>query len=158
MVSGSRTKKVNDILIEDFEWFDDDEEESHIPELPPTPSDSVRTVLPGGAVEHRDAQGQFHRLDGPAIEWANGDKVWYQNGLRHRLDGPAFEGARGIRSWFVNGLLHRLDGPAFEGTNGDRSWYQNDLLHRLDGPAIEWTDGTREWYVNGEWRSQKDDE
>ena len=135
MVSGSRTKKVNDILIEDFEWFDDDEEESHIPELPPTPSDSVRTVLPGGAVEYRDAQGQFHRLDG-----------------------PAFEGARGIRSWFVNGLLHRLDGPAFEGTNGDRSWYQNDLLHRLDGPAIEWTDGTREWYVNGEWRSQKDDE
>jgi len=27
MVSGNRTKKVNDIPIEDFEWFDDEEED-----------------------------------------------------------------------------------------------------------------------------------
>ena len=33
--------------------------------------------------------GKFHREDGPAIEWSNGDKEWYLNGRRHREDGPA---------------------------------------------------------------------
>ena len=23
--------------------------------------------------------GQYHRLDGPAVEWCNGDKEWYLN-------------------------------------------------------------------------------
>jgi hypothetical protein len=26
--------------------------------------------------------GQYHREDGPAIEWANGNKCWYINGER----------------------------------------------------------------------------
>ena len=65
-----------------FEWFDDDEEEGE-EEIPPqSPPLSVGIVLSDGSVEHRDAQGQLHRLDGPAIERANGDKEWYVNGLR----------------------------------------------------------------------------
>jgi len=47
--------------------------------------------------------GQLHRLDGPAIEWANGSKFWYQNGQFHRLDGPAVERANGGKSWYVRG-------------------------------------------------------
>ena len=39
--------------------------------------------------------GQLHRTDGPAIEWADGSKFWYLNGKRHREDGPAIEYARG---------------------------------------------------------------
>ena len=39
--------------------------------------------------------GKLHRLDGPAIEWANGDEHWYQEGKLHRLDGPAIEYADG---------------------------------------------------------------
>ena len=47
----------------------------------------------------------LHRLDGPASEWANGNKAWYVNGKRHREDGPAVEYADGDRSWYVNGIF-----------------------------------------------------
>ena len=44
-----------------------------------------------------------HRKDGPAIEWANGDKSWYLNGKCHREDGPAIEYANGTKAWYLNG-------------------------------------------------------
>ena len=56
--------------------------------------------------------GNRHREDGPAIEWANGYKEWYFNGNRHREDGPAIECADGTKEWWLNGELHREDGPA----------------------------------------------
>jgi hypothetical protein len=74
----------------------------------------------------RNENRERHRLDGPAIEWANGDKYWYQNGKRHRIDGPAIEYA-----------------------DGDKIWYQNGKYHRLDGPAIEYADGEKYWYIEG---------
>ena len=46
-----------------------------------------------------------HRENGPAIEYSNGDRVWYQNGLLHRIDGPAVEWARGNKDWFINGKI-----------------------------------------------------
>jgi len=70
--------------------------------------------------------GKLHREDGPAIEWANGDKRWYRDGKYHREDGPAIEYA-----------------------NGDKRWYRDGKLHREDGPAIEWADGTKRWFLNG---------
>ena len=51
------------------------------------------------------------------IRWYN-DKDEY-----HRLDGPAVEGANGYKSWYVDGKLHRLDGPAIEWSDGSKSWY-----------------------------------
>ena len=48
--------------------------------------------------------GKLHRLDGPALEHANDDKLWYQNGLRHRLNGPAVEWADGDKWWYINGV------------------------------------------------------
>ena len=68
----------------------------------------------------------LHRENGPAIEYADGSKCWYQNGQRHRTDGPAIERA-----------------------DGTKCWYQNGHLHRTDGPAIERADGTKEWYIDG---------
>jgi len=97
---------------------------------------------------YRNDQFQLHRLDGPAIETANGSKQWYQNGKSHRLDGPAIEDADGTKAWWQNDKLHRLDGPAIEWADGAKSWWQNDKLHRLDGPAIEKTDGSKSWYIN----------
>ncbi len=44
-----------------------------------------------------------HREDGPAIEYADGDKAWYLNGKRHREDGPAVEYECGYKSWWLNG-------------------------------------------------------
>ncbi len=39
--------------------------------------------------------GLLRRVDGPAIEYVNGDKCWYQNGKLHRDDGHAVEWANG---------------------------------------------------------------
>lgn len=46
---------------------------------------------------------KLHREDGPAVEWNDGYKVWFQHGKRHRLDGPAFISANGYKSWFEHG-------------------------------------------------------
>jgi hypothetical protein len=100
--------------------------------------------------EWRNENGQLHRLDGPAVEMADGYKAWYQNGQRHRLDGPAIEMADGDKHWYQNDQLHRLDGPAIEFANGSKSWYQNGQRHRLDAPAIEMADGDKWWFINGE--------
>ncbi len=79
-----------------------------------------------GNVSYYNEKSQYHREDGPAVEYVNGDKYWYQNGKRHRIDGPAVE---------------RI--------NGDKFWYQNGKIHREDGPAVEWYDGVKSWYWNG---------
>jgi hypothetical protein len=57
-------------------------------------------------VQYINEQGQFHREDGPAVEWNNGNKSWYINGRLHRLDGPAIEyynGFNGDKRWYLNG-------------------------------------------------------
>ena len=70
---------------------------------------------------------QLHREDGPAMEFSNGAKHWYQNGQLHRKDGPAVEFYKGNKSWYKNGQLHREDGPAIEHTDGDKFWYLNGV-------------------------------
>ena len=90
-----------------------------------------------------------HRENGPAIEYSNGDRVWYQNGLLHRIDGPAIEGMSRHKEWWQNGQLHRTDGPAIINRRRDKYWYQYNRLHRIDGPAIVWDDGDEWWYING---------
>ena len=77
------------------------------------------------------------------IRWYN-DKYEY-----HRLDGPAYERADGTKEWYVEGKLHRLDGPAVEQASGYKAWYVEDKFHRLDGPARVWADGSKAWYVGG---------
>jgi hypothetical protein len=81
-----------------------------------------------GAVRYYNALGQCHRVYGPAIEYPNGRREWWQNGQRHRTDGPAVE---------------------YEYADGYRAWCQNGLLHRLDGPAVEYPNGRRDWFING---------
>ena len=89
--------------------------------------------------------GKLHREDGPAIEYANGDKFWYINGQRHREDGPAIEYAEGNKRWYINNQLHREDGPAVEYADGDKYWYINDDLLTEDefnqrtNPVVEMT-------------------
>lgn len=82
----------------------------------------------------------------------NGTISWFDiaSGLRHRLNGPAIEQANGNKYYYQNDKRHRLDGPAIEWSNGDKSWFINDLLHRLDGPAIECANGEKYWCINGE--------
>jgi hypothetical protein len=48
----------------------------------------------------------FHREDGPAAEWSNGNKFWYLNGKLHREDGPAIEWSNGDKVWFLNNTIY----------------------------------------------------
>jgi hypothetical protein len=52
-----------------------------------------------------------------------GNKLWYQDDKLHRVDGPAIEQANGSKWWYQYGKLHRLDGPAWEGANGNKEWW-----------------------------------
>ena len=45
----------------------------------------------------------LHRLDGPAVEYGDGDKFYYVEGKRHRLDGPAIEHTNGDKYYYVEG-------------------------------------------------------
>ena len=46
----------------------------------------------------------LHRENGPAVEYADGTKFWFQNGQKHRTDGPANEWADGTTEWYIDGV------------------------------------------------------
>ena len=48
-------------------------------------------------------QNKLHREDGPAVELADGSKLWYLNGKCHREDGPAMICNNGKCYWYING-------------------------------------------------------
>lgn len=81
----------------------------------------------------RNASGEKHREDGPAVE-GPGHQEWYINGLRHREDGPA-QVTPNCTSYYIQGRRHRTDGPAFS-TQDYEAWWVDGLRHRHDGPAI----------------------
>ena len=103
---------------------------------------------------YHNAAELLHRDEGPAIEYADGSKCWFQNGLLHRIVGPAVEYSNGDKEWWQNDQLHRTDGPAIEWVDGHKEWYQNGTLHRTYGPAIEYADGSKRWYINGKQLSE----
>ena len=74
---------------------------------------------------------------------------YYDYKVLHMVDGPAREYADGDKFWHVNGKLHRNDGPAVEYADGGRSWY-------IDGPAVEYADGGKRWYVDGKGYTEED--
>ena len=80
-----------------------------------------------GTRRYFNSANQLHRTDGPAVEWGNGNKSWYQNGQ-----------------------LHRTDGPAIIWNDGVKEWYQNGQRHRTDGAAVECAEGYKRWFINGE--------
>jgi hypothetical protein len=54
--------------------------------------------------KHKNENGELHRVDGPAIEWANGSREWWVEGKLHRTDGPAVVYiTHGSRAWYLNG-------------------------------------------------------
>ena len=66
----------------------------------------------------------LHRENGPAVEFWNGDQIWYIDGKKHRLSGPAVVYICGLCfEWWINGNRHREDGPAVEWCNGGKEWW-----------------------------------
>jgi hypothetical protein len=58
----------------------------------------------GNILWYKENTEILHREDGPAIEYNNGDKAWYKEGLYHREDGPALEYADGRKYWHIDGI------------------------------------------------------
>jgi hypothetical protein len=58
---------------------------------------------------HKDPDYRiFHREDGPAYEYADGEMHWYRNDNYHRLDGPAVIRPNGLKEWWVNDVrIHK---------------------------------------------------
>ncbi len=81
--------------------------------------------------------GKYHRTDGPAVIYNNGDKSWYCNSMLHRLDGPAVIRINFCNNWYKNGKRHRIDGPAIEYVNDDEKkynqWYIDGKLAEKEG-------------------------
>jgi hypothetical protein len=53
-----------------------------------------------------EKSGLYHREDGPAIEFPDGDKFWMKYGMYHKEDGPAVECANGHKFYHLNGKLY----------------------------------------------------
>ena len=47
----------------------------------------------------------YHRIDGPAVIWADGGVGWLANNKSHRLDGPAKTWSNGDTDWYINDVL-----------------------------------------------------
>lgn len=100
----------------------------------------------GNKYWYRD--GELHRLDGPAIEYANGDQAYYLAGKLHRYNGPAFI-AKDYVEWYHRGHKHRIDGPAVECKNGSQEWWIDGKRHRALLPAVIRVGGYKEWWLDG---------
>ncbi len=90
------------------------------------------------------------------IEYADGRKEWYFNGLQHRENGPAYEGRYESKEYWINGKIHNANGPAIEDDFGYRAYYKNNKRHRLDGPAIEGPDVENEYYIDDKQLSEEE--
>jgi len=54
-----------------------------------------------------DKLGRYHRLNGPAVIFRDGDMHWYRHGVIHRDDGPAVEWPEiGIEEWYKDGVRY----------------------------------------------------
>jgi len=65
--------------------------------------DSLCSVDSFGNKFWKNKDGQFHRVNGPAVEYKDGSKRWFLNGKCHRIDGPAAVDADGSQFWYLNG-------------------------------------------------------
>jgi len=100
-----------------------------------------------GCTWFRGKKHSFFNL--PVVEYANGDKWWYQHDKLHRdNDLPAIVDANGDKWWYQHDKLHRdNDLPAIECVNGEKCWYQYGSRHRNnDLPAVERANGDKWWY------------
>jgi hypothetical protein len=106
-----------------------------------------------------------HRVNGPAVEFADGSEEWYYKGLLHNNNGPAINRLWGFycgdaycgyyyKAFYKHGLLHNKNGPAI--IRPDKQiWCINNQRHNENGPAVIRGDH-KKWYLYDRWyRSEK---
>lgn len=135
----------------DKQWWIDDKKLTEQEFIARTNPESTMTVDSDGTKNWKNNKGQYHRINGPALEKSNGSKYWIQNGRYHREGGPAIVSDNG-RFWYLDGELHRVNRPAIIRANGDLEWYKHGKRHRslYIGPAIVRANGERLWFAHGE--------
>src|ERR1039458_2490365 len=106
-----------------------------------TQAGTMRTSDQEKVVDHESTikyyqDGKFHRVGGPAVEYATGRKEWWQEGKKHRIGGPAVEHANGGVEWWVHDERHREDGPAEVRFSGPKALRPRRIMEN---------DGTRRW-------------
>ena len=84
----------------------------------------------------------------------DGTKWWYFNGQLHREDGPAIEWANGTKSWYLNNKLHREDGPAIEWADGGKAWYLNNKEYSEQEYEVEMQKRTPNFEAINSWLNQ----
>lgn len=57
----------------------------------------------------RDADDKWHREDGPAVIYADGEAVWFRHGHKHRDDGPSTIFPDGSVNWCLNGNMYSFE-------------------------------------------------
>ncbi len=80
----------------------------------------------------RNAKGQFHKLDGPAIEWTDGGREWFQNGIKHREDGPAFIYFNADKKWLINNVAYKTKEEYFDALSDEakaKCLFSEDFLN-----------------------------
>jgi hypothetical protein len=80
----------------------------------------------------KNKKKQLHKLDGPAIEWLNGEKEWWRNGMRHREDGPAFIYANGDKEWWINHVNFKTKEEYFDALSDEakiKCLFSEDFLN-----------------------------
>ena len=70
----------------------------------------TKTVSRGGTIRYWNEKGYLHREDGPALEYINGNKLWYINGLNHREDGADVELSDGYTEYYLNNKSYTKEG------------------------------------------------
>lgn len=116
------------------------------------------------SIQFLNRTNELHRNEGPARIAVDGSKYWYNNGRPHRLDGPAVETADGRCEYFIHGFsfskkefdeikVQNLT-PNLVTTLNGKVYLEfrhpiTSLFHRENGPAIIWDDGKKEWYKDG---------
>lgn len=128
-----------------------------------------------------DSKGRYHNIKKdpitgltlPAIEYSNGDKMWYLHGKLHRDDKdpvtgltlPAVEYGDGGKMWYLKGERHNRDRdpdtgltlPAVD-VDGELVWFKHGVYDNTDKdpitqitlPAIILKDGSKRWFIDGQ--------
>ena len=68
--------------------------------------ESFRRVDEWGNIHYTNENGEYHREDGPALEYTDGHKEWLINDKLHREDGPAIIWHDGDEWYYLNGFKY----------------------------------------------------
>lgn len=82
-----------------------------------------------GTIFFTDTNGKWHRENGPAVIFYNGDEHYYKHGVRHSF-------VSNIKKLQIWGECEKY--PAIISNQGKieyYSWYNEGLLHNFDGPS-----------------------